>query len=180
MEIILTQDVKNLGYKNDIVNVKPGYARNFLIPQGMAILATESARKVLAENMRQQAYKQEKIKKEGFRSQISDFRCQNSEFRIQLKETQDIAKALGESKRAGQKLIGFALETEHEKENALHKMERKHLDAIVLNSLRDKGAGFGVDTNRVTVLSANGNSEELPLQSKATIADAIIELTMID
>ena len=65
MEIILTQDVKNLGYKNDIVNVKPGYARNFLIPQGMAILATESARKVLAENMRQQAYKQEKIKKEA-------------------------------------------------------------------------------------------------------------------
>ena len=65
MEIILTQDVKNLGYKNDIVNVKPGYARNYLIPQGMAILATESSRKVLAENMRQQAYKQEKIKKEA-------------------------------------------------------------------------------------------------------------------
>ena len=65
MEIILIQDVKNLGYKNDIVNVKPGYARNFLIPQGLAILATESARKVLAENMRQQAYKQEKIKKEA-------------------------------------------------------------------------------------------------------------------
>lgn len=65
MEIILTQDVKNLGYKNDIVNVKPGYARNYLIPQSMAILATESARKVLAENMRQQAYKQEKIKKEA-------------------------------------------------------------------------------------------------------------------
>ena len=65
MEIILIQDVKNLGYKNDIVNVKPGYARNYLIPQGMAILATESARKVLAENMRQQAYKQEKIKKEA-------------------------------------------------------------------------------------------------------------------
>ena len=54
-----------MGYKNDIVNVKPGYARNYLIPQGMAILATESARKVLAENMRQQAYKQEKIKKEA-------------------------------------------------------------------------------------------------------------------
>ena len=65
MQIILIQDVKNLGYKNDIVNVKPGYARNYLIPQGMAILATESARKVLSENMRQQAYKQEKIKKEA-------------------------------------------------------------------------------------------------------------------
>ena len=65
MDIILTQDVKNLGYKNDIVTVKPGYARNYLIPQGFAILATESARKVLAENMRQQAYNLEKIKKDA-------------------------------------------------------------------------------------------------------------------
>ena len=65
MEIILKQDVKNLGYKNDVVNVKPGYARNFLIPQGMAILATPSARKVLAEEIRQQAFKQERIKKEA-------------------------------------------------------------------------------------------------------------------
>lgn len=65
MDIILTQDVKNLGYKNDIVTVKPGYARNYLIPQGFAILATESARKVLAENLRQQAYKLEKIKKDA-------------------------------------------------------------------------------------------------------------------
>lgn len=65
MEIILKQDVKNLGYKNDIVSVKHGYARNFLIPQGMAILATPSARKVLAEEIRQQAFKQERIKKEA-------------------------------------------------------------------------------------------------------------------
>ncbi len=65
MEIILKQDVKNLGYKNDIVNVRPGYARNFLIPQGMAILATPSARKVLAEEIRQQAFKQERIKNEA-------------------------------------------------------------------------------------------------------------------
>lgn len=65
MEIILKQDVKNLGYKNDIVKVKPGYARNYLIPQGLAILATESTRKILAEDIRQQAYKQEKIKKEA-------------------------------------------------------------------------------------------------------------------
>ena len=65
MEIILKQDVKNLGYKNDIVNVKQGYARNFLIPQGLAILATPSARKILAEEIRQQAFKQERIKKEA-------------------------------------------------------------------------------------------------------------------
>ena len=65
MDIILKQDVNNLGYKNDIVSVKPGYGRNYLIPQGMAILATERNRKILAEEMRQQAHKEEKIKNEA-------------------------------------------------------------------------------------------------------------------
>lgn len=65
MEIILKQDITNLGYKNDIVNVKPGYARNFLVPQGLAIVATERNRKILAEEMRQQAHKAEKIKNEA-------------------------------------------------------------------------------------------------------------------
>ena len=65
MDIILKQDITNLGYKNDIVTVKPGYGRNYLIPQGMAILATERNRKILAEEMRQQAHKEEKIKNEA-------------------------------------------------------------------------------------------------------------------
>ena len=65
MDIILKQDVTNLGYKNDIVSVKPGYARNYLIPQGLAILATETNRKILAEEIRQQAHKAEKIKNEA-------------------------------------------------------------------------------------------------------------------
>ena len=65
MDIILKQDVTNLGYKNDIVTVKPGYGRNYLIPQGLAILATERNRKILAEEMRQQAHKEEKIKNEA-------------------------------------------------------------------------------------------------------------------
>ncbi len=94
---------------------------------------------------------------------------------LHLNTTPDIAKALGESKREGQTLIGFALETEHEKENALHKMERKKMDAIVLNSLRDKGAGFGTDTNVVTILSAYGKTSELPLLSKSDVADRIID-----
>src|ERR1700755_73509 len=65
MEVILKQDVKNLGEKDDVVNVKPGYGRNFLIPKGYAILATESARKVLAETLKQAQFKQEKIRKDA-------------------------------------------------------------------------------------------------------------------
>ena len=93
---------------------------------------------------------------------------------LHLTTTPDIARALGESKRNDQTLVGFALETEHEKENALHKMERKNLDAIVLNSLRDKGAGFGADTNIVTILQADGTVTALPLQSKALISEEIL------
>jgi large subunit ribosomal protein L9 len=65
MEVILKEDLTGLGYKNDIVNVKPGYARNYLIPRGIAIMATESNRKVLAENLKQAAHKAEKIKTEA-------------------------------------------------------------------------------------------------------------------
>jgi large subunit ribosomal protein L9 len=62
MEVILKQDVQNLGYANDKVNVKPGYARNFLIPQGIAIIATEANKKVLAETLKQKAHKEAKIR----------------------------------------------------------------------------------------------------------------------
>ncbi|UBM63352.1 50S ribosomal protein L9 [Candidatus Sulfidibacterium hydrothermale] len=65
MEIILKQDINGLGYKNDLITVKDGYARNYLIPKGMAIVATDSAKKVLAEVKKQQAYKEEKIRKEA-------------------------------------------------------------------------------------------------------------------
>jgi large subunit ribosomal protein L9 len=65
MEVILKQDIKNLGEKDDVVKVKPGYGRNFLIPQGFAILATVSSRKVLAENLKQAQFKQEKIRKDA-------------------------------------------------------------------------------------------------------------------
>lgn len=65
MEIILLQDVPNLGSKNDVVTVRNGYARNYLIPKGMAITATESAKKVIAENIKQQAHKEAKIKAEA-------------------------------------------------------------------------------------------------------------------
>lgn len=65
MEVILKQDVPNLGYASELVNVKPGYARNFLIPKGMAILATSTNKKILAENKKQQTHKAEKIQMEA-------------------------------------------------------------------------------------------------------------------
>ena len=65
MEVILKQDVKNLGDKDDVVTVKPGYGRNYLLPKGFAILATTSARKVLAENLKQAQFKQDKIRKDA-------------------------------------------------------------------------------------------------------------------
>ena len=65
MELILKQDIKNLGEKDDVVNVKPGFGRNYLIPKGFASRATESAKKVLAENLKQAAFKQDKIKKDA-------------------------------------------------------------------------------------------------------------------
>jgi len=72
---------------------------------------------------------------------------------IDLVPTRDIAAELGRTKRADQILVGFALETDNEQANALAKMERKRLDAVVLNSLRDAGAGFGGDTNRITIFT---------------------------
>lgn len=94
---------------------------------------------------------------------------------IELCTTPDIARSLGANKKEGQRLIGFALETDHEEENALKKLHSKGLDAIVLNSLQVKGAGFGVDTNQVTILHADGRKNTLPLQSKAEIAAQIID-----
>jgi len=93
---------------------------------------------------------------------------------ITLKPTEDIAAALGAIKRPDQRMVGFALETDNEASNAQGKLERKNLDFIVLNSLRDEGAGFGYDTNKVTLIDRKG-CQELPLQSKKNVAKAIID-----
>ncbi len=92
-----------------------------------------------------------------------------------LQTTEDIAATLGKTKRDGQRLVGFALETHDEFPHAFEKLRAKHLDMIVLNSLRDAGAGFGTDTNRVTLLYPNGKQSPLPLAHKDIIADGIVE-----
>ena len=98
-----------------------------------------------------------------------------AEMTIQLQTTTDIAATLGKTKQPHQTLVGFALETHDEQANAERKLHTKNLDMIVLNSLQDKGAGFGVDTNKVTLLYANGTKKDLPLLMKQEVADAIIE-----
>jgi phosphopantothenoylcysteine decarboxylase/phosphopantothenate--cysteine ligase len=94
---------------------------------------------------------------------------------IQLKKNPDIAASLGSKKRADQLLIGFALETDNEQANALAKMTRKNLDAIVLNSLRDKGAGFGTDTNKITFMKADGTETAFSLKAKSEVAKDIFD-----
>lgn len=108
-------------------------------------------------------------------AQVSDTKIKRKgDMTITLKPTEDIAAALGAIKRPDQRMVGFALETDHEADNAQGKLERKNLDFIVLNSLNDKGAGFGYDTNKVTLIDRKG-SQELPLQSKKNVAKAIID-----
>ena len=72
--------------------------------------------------------------------------------------------------------MGFALETDHEEENAKAKIEKKNLDYIVLNSLRDKNAGFRTDTNKVTIIASNGDTKGYELKSKALVAHDIVDV----
>ena len=100
---------------------------------------------------------------------------------LELVKNPDIAATLGASKHTGQILVGFALETDHELDNAAEKLRRKNLDMIVLNSLRDKGAGFGVATNKVSLIYADGRERtDFPLKTKTEVAadilDAIAEM----
>lgn len=105
-----------------------------------------------------------KIKREG-----------SGNLHLELQPTQDIAATLGKLKTAKQHLVGFALETDNEQHNACDKLRRKNLDFIVLNSLNDKGAGFAYDTNKVTILTAQGKTTEYPIKSKKLVADDIVE-----
>jgi phosphopantothenoylcysteine decarboxylase/phosphopantothenate--cysteine ligase len=93
---------------------------------------------------------------------------------IDMTTTNDIAATLGQQKHEKQLLVGFALETQDELQNAQRKLQSKNLDMIVLNSLQDKGAGFGTDTNKVTFVYPNGTIKNLPLISKEEVADEII------
>ena len=94
---------------------------------------------------------------------------------INLVKNPDIAATLGSEKKNGQIIVGFALETDNEQSNALDKLHRKNLDMIALNSLRTPGAGFGTDTNVLTLICKNGSVTELPLMTKAEAAFQLLD-----
>lgn len=98
----------------------------------------------------------------------------DNELSLVLKPTKDIAASLGQMKKDNQRLIGFALETDQEEEHAKEKLRRKKLDFIVLNSLKDKGAGFQVDTNKITLINEK-EIKSYPLKSKTEVAKDIID-----
>ncbi len=95
-------------------------------------------------------------------------------FTIELRKTDDILKKLGTLKKDNQILVGFALETENEKANAIKKLETKNADFIVLNSMKDTGAGFGYNTNKITIFDKKGSVVEFEMKSKSMVATDII------
>lgn len=116
---------------------------------------------------------------------VSDFKPSSSQtekvkrgkesWTIELEPTDDIAESLGKSKKENQLLVGFALETENETENARTKIQKKNLDFIVLNSLKDPGAGFQVDTNKIKIIDRENNLTDFELKSKTEAAEDIVE-----
>lgn len=107
-------------------------------------------------------YAQQKIKKS------------NGSISLNLKKTKDIAKELGKIKSNKQVLVGFALETENEENNAQEKLKKKNFDFIVLNSMNDKGAGFQGDTNKITIFTRNNEVKTFSLKSKTEVATDIV------
>jgi phosphopantothenoylcysteine decarboxylase/phosphopantothenate--cysteine ligase len=95
--------------------------------------------------------------------------------KLELTKTKDILKSLGEKKKPGQILVGFALETADEKKHALEKLAKKNADMIILNSLNDAGAGFGYDTNKITIFRKKGKEIAFATKSKEEVAKDIVD-----
>lgn len=99
----------------------------------------------------------------------------NAELVIELKKTRDILQSLGQNKSTKQVLVGFALETNNERDYALGKLKSKNADMVVMNSLNDEGAGFGTDTNKITIFDKSGKEFSYDLMSKKEVAKNIVE-----
>jgi phosphopantothenoylcysteine decarboxylase/phosphopantothenate--cysteine ligase len=110
------------------------------------------------------------------RTSRQKIKSQDTNLNLQLEKTVDIASELGKRKGKGQLVVGFALETEQELENAKMKLQKKNLDMIVLNSLQDKGAGFGHDTNKITIIDRDNKIVNFGLKEKSEVAFDILQM----
>ena len=151
------------------------------VHEGVSVINVTSAKEMASES--------EKLFAESdigiLAAAVADFRpaaVQNKKIKsdtgnliLELKPTEDIAAKLGKNKKAGQILVGFALETDSEVENAKQKLERKNLDLIILNSLKDEGAGFGFETNKITAIDRSNNIDKFELKSKVDVATDILD-----
>ncbi len=108
---------------------------------------------------------------------VADKKIKKTEdsFFLELKKTKDILKEVGHIKKPGQLTIGFALETNDEESNAIKKIQGKNLDAIVLNSLNDAGAGFAHETNKIKIIQRNGEMISFDLKNKSAVANDIVD-----
>ncbi|MEL6589998.1 MAG: bifunctional phosphopantothenoylcysteine decarboxylase/phosphopantothenate--cysteine ligase CoaBC [Bacteroidota bacterium] len=148
-------------------------------PEGVNLIQIQSAAEMLAA-IKERSAKQDVIVMAAAvadytPAEVADEKMKKKEgdMAIPLRRTVDILRNLGEKKQAGQVLVGFAMETQNELENARKKLASKNLDFIVLNSLREAGAGFGHDTNRVSLIHREKEVQELPLMSKEDVAKHI-------
>lgn len=164
-EVVLICGESNIKHKNlnikriDVVSAMEMFeeVKKYAAWYDIAILSAAVA------DYRPKDIAEQKIKKSG------------NEITLTLVKNPDILAYLGENKKAGQTLTGFALETENAVENAKIKLQKKNLDFIVVNTLEDEGAGFGVKTNKVKILSKNGKIIDIPLKSKQEIAKDIVK-----
>ena len=149
------------------------------IPDGVKIIRIESAREMFEACTREFQHSDIAV----LAAAVADYRPVNvsnekikkndSPLELRLEETEDIAAALGMTKKTNQKLICFALETENEEVHALSKMQRKNADLLILNSLRTEGVYFGSENNAITLFHSNGSKKEISLKSKTEIAQII-------
>ncbi len=176
MGFALAQEAANLGAEVTLihgpVHLSLNHGRINKIPIETAVEMLEAVQKVRDDmdvlifsaavaDFRPATAAQEKIKKD------------KAETKIDLEMNPDILADTGANKKTGQILVGFALETENARENALSKLKRKNCDFLVLNTLKDEGAGFGHDTNKVSIINANNTWEDFELKSKQEVAKDI-------
>lgn len=113
------------------------------------------------------------------KQELSKIKKKDELFILELKKSKDILKSLGETKSPNQVLVGFALETDNARQHAIEKLNTKKADMIVLNSMKDEGAGFGGDTNKITIFDKSGSERQFDTKSKQDVAKDIVN-TIID